>query len=187
MKTPILKTPRLILRPITIEDAPAVQKYFNDWKIIQYICDAPWPYPDDGALTHIRDTILPGIKQKKMYVWAITLKDSNDEAIGLVSYRLKADNPYSDRGFWLAVPYHGDGLMSEAITCVNDFVFNTLGIKNFKVRNIKGNIGSHRIKEKTGGILVAEMEEVMLNGKTEIMELWEVTKDSWEEAKANRP
>ena len=55
MQTPLFKTERLILRPITLSDAPAVQKHFNNWNIIQNLSTAvPWPYPPDGAESFIR-------------------------------------------------------------------------------------------------------------------------------------
>ena len=183
MKTPTLETERLILRPITLDDAPAIQRYFNNWEIIKYISNAPWPYPDDGALTHICNSVLPDVKLGNWHVWAITIKRGDGECIGLINYRLKANNN-DNRGFWLAVPYHGQGLMTEAVLVVNEFVFNTLGIDSFKTRNVKGNIGSHRIKVKTGGCIIGEIKEEMENGHTETMTLWKVTRESWEEAKA---
>ncbi len=74
MMIPILETKRLILRPITLADVPAVQKYFNDWDIIKHMSIAvPWPYPDDDALTHIRDDVLPKMAAGESYVWVITM------------------------------------------------------------------------------------------------------------------
>src|SRR5262245_56833363 len=47
--TPILETARLILRPPRMDDAPAVQKRFGRWEIVQHLLNTvPWPYPDDG-------------------------------------------------------------------------------------------------------------------------------------------
>lgn len=183
MKTPTLQTGRLILRPISLDDAPAVQKYFNDWDIIKYISNAPWPYPEDGALCHIRDTVLPEMERGDGHTWVI-IKGHND-VIGMVNYRLIAGENNDNRGFWLAVPYHGQGLMTEAVHAVNDFIFNVLKVDCFYVRNVKGNIGSHRVKLKTGGRIIGECEDALANGNTEIMELWEITKQDWEQSKKN--
>jgi [ribosomal protein S5]-alanine N-acetyltransferase len=55
MKTPLLQTERLILRPIAMSDAPAVQRHFNNWNIIRNLSTVvPWPYPPDGAESFIR-------------------------------------------------------------------------------------------------------------------------------------
>ena len=53
-ETPTLLTKRLILRPLTMSDAPAIQRHFNNWNIIQHLAQVvPWPYPEDGAVTFI--------------------------------------------------------------------------------------------------------------------------------------
>jgi len=181
MKTPVLETARLILRPVTLYDVPAIQKHFNHWDIIKYIANSPWPYPSDGALTHIRDTVLPLMEEEKMHAWAITLKGQDGKFVGLISFHFEGDD---NRGFWLALEFHRQGLMTEAVTIVNDFIFDVLGVERFKVRNMKSNIGSHKIKEKTGGRVVAETVERFANGRVESMEIWEITKQSWAQAKS---
>ena len=35
MDTPTIQTRRLILRPLALSDAPAIQRHFNNWNIIQ--------------------------------------------------------------------------------------------------------------------------------------------------------
>ena len=35
--TPTLQTERLILRPLALSDAPAIQRHFNNWNIIQHL------------------------------------------------------------------------------------------------------------------------------------------------------
>ena len=35
MDTPTLQTDRLILRPLALSHAPAIQRHFNNWNIIQ--------------------------------------------------------------------------------------------------------------------------------------------------------
>ena len=50
MATPILTTERLMLRPLALSDAPAIQRHFNNWNIIRNLAAVvPWPYPADGA------------------------------------------------------------------------------------------------------------------------------------------
>jgi hypothetical protein len=67
---PTLATPRLTLRGITEADAPAVQRYFADDAVIgELAAIVPWPYPPDGAITFIRDNVLP-VQGKDRWVWA---------------------------------------------------------------------------------------------------------------------
>ena len=106
MDTPTLYTRRLILRPLALSDAPAIQRHFNNWNVIQNLATVvPWPYPDDGAETFIKrqfDKIAAG---EKTYQWVLVLRSGDNQAIGNIEFRPTPDQPKGNRGFWLAEPY----------------------------------------------------------------------------------
>ena len=55
---PTLTTARLILRPLEISDADAIQALFPHWEIVKYLANVfPWPYPAEGAQTFIRHAL----------------------------------------------------------------------------------------------------------------------------------
>ncbi|OGP51930.1 MAG: GNAT family N-acetyltransferase, partial [Deltaproteobacteria bacterium RBG_13_43_22] len=146
MKTPILTTDRLILRPVTLSDAPAIQKYFNNWNIIKNLTtDVPWPYPDDGAEYFLKNIALPKVAEGSSQMWGIYIKDCLDELVGIIEYHFNNDLGGGNRGFWLAEPFWGKGYMSEAVTAVQDYLFFELGINRIIVVNAKSNIGSRRV------------------------------------------
>jgi hypothetical protein len=63
---PSLKTPRLHLEPLRIEDADAIQAAFPQWEIVRFLSNTvPWPYPADGALRFIGDHALPAMKREE--------------------------------------------------------------------------------------------------------------------------
>lgn len=178
METPALETENLILRPISLDDAPAIQKYFNNWNIIRNLSTiVPWPYPDDGAETFIRDIALPKVETGESHIWVIVPKDGPDEAIGVVDYHEIIDDGGS-RGNWLAEPFHGRGYMTEAITAIQDFLFFEAGIDRMVIVNAKINNASSRVQQKTGGRFIGTGHLEHHNGETEI-EKWEVTRESW--------
>jgi [ribosomal protein S5]-alanine N-acetyltransferase len=108
---PILETARLVLRPIELADAPAVQELFPHWDIVRYMnAKIPWPYPADGALQFIRDIAFPAMERGEQWVWAIRLKRGPSHLIGVIG--LSADKD-ANRGFWLGQPWQGQGLMTE--------------------------------------------------------------------------
>ncbi len=177
--TPVIQTRRLVLRPLTFSDAPAIQRHFNNWNIIRRLASVvPWPYPDDGAETFIRQQAEKIAAGEEIYQWVLVLRDGDGEAIGNISFRQGTDNPKGNRGFWLAEPCWNRGLMTEAISAVNDFVFVTLGIESFYVCNAASNTASRRVKQKTGAEFVCNIELSHHDGQTKA-EKWKVTRESW--------
>lgn len=182
IKTPTLETERLILKPIKIEDAPAVQKHFNNWNIIKNLLGTvPWPYPDNGAQDYIENMVMPLIKEGKVYVWSIRLKDNPKDLIGLIEYRHVTDRD-DNRGFWLAEPYWQQGYMTEAVTAVNDFIFFDLKVERIVVCNFEGNDGSRRVKEKTGAKFIGYCNKQHHSGNIQ-SEMYEVTAENWQKFK----
>jgi RimJ/RimL family protein N-acetyltransferase len=179
MDTPILKTPRLILRPLALTDAPAIQRHFNNWNIIKNLASVvPWPYPDDGADSFIRQQLQKVAAGEQSYHWLLALRPGDGQAIGSISFRPQGEGLKGNRGFWLAETCWNQGLMTEAIKAVNDFVFKTLDIESFYVLNAPSNIGSRRVKQKTGAEFVGHVELPHHNGERKA-ERWKVTRAAW--------
>jgi RimJ/RimL family protein N-acetyltransferase len=177
--TPTIRTRRLVLRPLALSDAPAIQRHFNNWNIIRRLAAVvPWPYPADGAETFIRQQLGKIAAGEEIYQWVLVLRDGDGEAIGNISFRTRTDGPKGNRGFWLAEPHWNRGLMTEAISSVNDFVFGTLGIESFHVSNAASNAASRRVKQKTGAEFVGIIELPHHDGQTQA-EKWKVTRESW--------
>lgn len=187
MDTPTLQTDRLILRPLALSDAPAIQRHFNNWNIIQKLASVvPWPYPDDGAETFIRLQLSKIAAGEEIYQWVLVLRSGDGQAIGNIAFRPRADNPKGNRGFWLAEPWWNRGLMTEAIASVNDFAFSALGIESFHVCNVVSNVASRRVKQKTGAVFVGMIELPHHNGLT-TAERWKVTRESWLGRRSSSP
>ena len=82
--TPTLETDRLILRPVREEDAPAIQRQFADWEVVKYLSAlVSWPYPVDGAAIYVAKCLDEHSRGVKFH-WGITLKDGEDQIIGLI-------------------------------------------------------------------------------------------------------
>lgn len=181
--TAVLETSRLVLRPLSPEDAPAIQKHFPHWEIVQYLTkEVPWPYPDDGAKQFIENVVLPRVEKGEDWIWGIVVKEAGDDApVGVIHIR-KASKE-GNRGFWLAREYHGRGYMTEAVTAVNDYVFDVLGFEKLVIKNAKQNAGSRRVKEKTGAVLVRVDTDCNYHGGFGESEVWELTRESWQKVK----
>jgi ribosomal-protein-alanine N-acetyltransferase len=173
---PVLETPRLLLRPLELADAEAIQRIFPEWEVVRYLnAIVPWPFPADGALTHIRDHALPAMAQGDEWHWTLRLKSAPETIIGRISLYRGENN---HRGFWLAAPYHGQGLMTEAVIAANDYWFDVLGFPLLRAPKAAANVASRRISEKTGMRLVGTEEKDYVSGRL-TGELWEITAEEW--------
>jgi len=181
--TPALETARLVLPPLALADAEQTQELFGQWEIVKYLTDqVPWPYPADGAYTYYRDHALPAVERGEEWHWTLRLKSAPERIIGSISL-LK--NESNNRGFWLGLPWQGQGLMSEASEVVTDYWFDTLGFPVLRVPKAAVNIASRRISEKNGMRLVATEERQYVSGRL-LSEIWEITAEEWRARRKQR-
>jgi len=174
-------TERLILRPLEIADAEQIQELFPHWEIVKFMNHLiPWPYPPDGAYTYLRDVALPQMERGEGWTWTIRLRSDPSRIIGAMTL-VKSDEV--NRGFWLGLPWHGQGLMSEACVWVNDYWFETLGFPVLRVAKAVENTASRRISEKQGMRVVRLVERDYVCGRVP-SEIWEITAEEWRAWKA---
>jgi [ribosomal protein S5]-alanine N-acetyltransferase len=181
---PVLETPRLLLRPLELADAEQIERIFPHWEVVRYLnAIVPWPFPAGAALTHIRDSALPAMASGNEWHWTLRLKSAPDELIGRISLYRSDQN---QRGFWLGVPWHGQGLMTEAVIAANDFWFDVLGFPVLRAPKAAANIASRRISEKTGMRLVGTKESDYVSGRMP-GEMWEITAEEWRAFRSTLP
>jgi [ribosomal protein S5]-alanine N-acetyltransferase len=179
---PAFETRRLLLRPLELADADQVQQIFPHWDVVKHLAAVvPWPYPPDGARVFYEQVALPAMARGEEWNWSIRLRSTPDRLIG--SIRLKAHGDGEHRGFWLGVPWQGQGLMTEASEAVTDFWFNTLKFPVLRVAKAVANTTSRRISEKQGMRMIALIERDYVAGRLP-SELWEITAEEWN---ARRP
>jgi len=172
---PTLTTSRLILRPLELADADAVQALFPHWEIVRFLGHVPWPYPADGALCFIRDKVMPGVEQGTEWHWSIRLKTAPERLIGEICLRDKAND---NRGFWLDPGAQGQGLMAEAATAVTDYWFETLDRPVLRVLKAVANVRSRRVSERAGMRFVGTLERDFVSGRL-AAEVFEITREEW--------
>jgi [ribosomal protein S5]-alanine N-acetyltransferase len=173
---PKLQTPRLLLRPLCVEDAPQAQELFPRWEVVQYLnAIVPWPYPADGCLVYYRDVAIPAMERGDAWHWSLRLKTAQEQMIGSIGL-FRGDHDH--RGFWLGLPWHGQGLMTEAVLAVNDYWFDVLGFPILRAPKAAANLASRRISEKTGMRLAGTNEKDYVSGRLP-GEIWEITAEEW--------
>jgi [ribosomal protein S5]-alanine N-acetyltransferase len=181
--TPTLRTERLILRPLVLGDAPAVQRLFPQWEVVRHLNPVvPWPYPHDGAITNLKEC-LQERRGEKLH-WAITLKDGPGDLRGRIDLWPDDGDAQDMRSFWLDPALQGHGLMTEAAERVTAYAFEEMGWPHLYLTNAEANLASHRIKEKQGATIVSRTA-ARFRGGDGVRVTWILTREAWLKARSS--
>jgi RimJ/RimL family protein N-acetyltransferase len=181
--TPSLETRRLLLRPLELADAPQAQLLFPQWEIVRYLTNqVPWPYPPDGACKYYRDVALPAMERGEQWHWTLRLRELPEQMIGSIGL---LRSPDTNRGFWLGLPWQGQGLMTEAAEAVTDYWFDVLKFPVLRVPKAVDNLASRRISEKHRMRVVATETRHYVSGPA-LSEIWEITAEEWRAQRAGQ-
>jgi len=178
-----LKTDRLILRPWRETDAESLYEYAKNPDVGPV---AGWPV--HISIENSREIIKDVLSADETY--AVTLKDS-DRAIGSIglmigdksSLSIAADE--AEIGYWIGVPYWGQGLIPEAVRELMRYAFDDLGMTTLWCGYFDGNKKSKRVQEKCGfhfHYTETEKEWPLINAiKTQ--HVTRITKREWDESR----
>jgi len=116
-----LETPRLFLRWPKASDAKAIVDLAGDKRVAEMTARIPHPYPADGATKFIIGARSMNAEGQQLLL-AICARSAPDKLIGMIGVeRRKGDAP--ELGYWLGVPYWGQGFMTEATQALIDALF----------------------------------------------------------------
>jgi len=177
---PTLITKRLTLRRIQLEDVPTLIKYANNKKISDQIFNIPFPYQEEDAIYRF-NFILQGFKNKERYVFAITLKDDT-ELIGEVGLHLDKENNNAQFGYWIAEPFWGKGIATEALAAILKFGFEALALNKIYATHYPDNPASGKVMLSNGMIKEAELKEhYKIDGAYRTVVQYRLTKKEYED------
>ena len=150
------------LRPWNINDLDSLVKYANNPNIAKYLTDGfPYPYTIENGKKFIESAI----SHDPVHIFAI---DINGEAVGGIGIHPQTDiqKKNAELGYWLAEPFWGNGIMTEAIQQIVNFTFITFDINRIFARPFGNNPGSQKILEKNGFTLEAKFDKTLIkNGQ----------------------
>ena len=142
-----IKTQRLVLRELKLDDAAAFSKLAGDYDISKMTGSLPHPLPLYSA--EFKIMTLRRQKQRGLaYPYAITI--DGGELIGVMDLFRSASDAILEIGYWIGKPYWGQGLSTEAAKGIIDEAKETLGVKALLAGAFADNQGSLRVLEKLG-------------------------------------
>ena len=139
---PVLETKRLTLRAPTLKDAKAVAVLANDRRIAENTARIPHPY----KVTDAESFIAGANKADGETVFLIVRNGTIMGACGVAV----ADPNAPELGYWLGVPYWGQGFATEALHAVIDFAFSEFEHSALHAGARVTNPASRRVLEKCG-------------------------------------
>ena len=152
-----METDRIILRPWREDDAETLYKWASDPEVGPR---AGWP--PHQSVEESREIIRGIFGGEGM--WAVELKETG-EAIGCIGYlpasvsNLAIAEDEGEVGYWIARPYWGLGICSEALRMVIEYCFCEKGFSALWGDYFPENPASGRVLEKCG--FVDTCREVM--------------------------
>ena len=155
---PILQTPRLLLRQITPEDAPAIFKMRSNEQVMRYI--GKLPMQDISEAKELIETYQKAYEQNEAVNWAICLHDQPEWQIGTVGFwRMDKANHRCEIGYTLQYDYWRQGIMSEAIAAAMEYCFKVMDFHSVEANTDPDNAGSGGVLEKLGFVQEAYFRE----------------------------
>ncbi len=149
--TRTIETQRLILRRFRIEDA---EDMFNNWasdpEVTRFLT---WPPHTSIEVTeNLLTDWISRYEDGGYFNWVMEYKETG-KAIGNISVvKLYEDIDAADVGYCMSRKHWGQGLMSEALKGVMDYLFDVVGLNRVAANHDVNNSRSGRVMEKAGMI-----------------------------------
>lgn len=147
--TKVLETSRLTLRPFVLEDAKAMYDHWaSDPEVTKYLT---WPTHTDPSVTQaILGDWTKSYAREDFYQWAIVWKEI-DQPIGGISVVSHNDAlEIAHIGYCLGRHWWHQGIMTEALGAVIDFLFDQVGMRRIESMHDPRNPHSGGVMRKCG-------------------------------------
>ena len=165
---PILETERLVLRPFQIGAAARVKALAAAPEIYRMTLNIPHPYEDGMAEKWIA-THASQFYEGSGVNLAVTLK-ADGILIGAIGLDATLRHQRTELGYWIGVPYWGNGYCTEAAVAVVRYGFTVMNHHKITSSHMEGNPASGRVMQKAGmrreGVLI---DEVVKDGRYHTM------------------
>jgi len=144
---PVLETERFTLREITLDDADAMFAMMSDLQVMQYY-GAPMRSREEAVKR--ANSIRAAFQGHNIVYWAITEKASGNFVGSGGFWRIVKPDFRAHIGYELAPAWWNRGFMTEAVSAMLKFGFETIGLHSIEAGIHPDNTGSRRVLEKLG-------------------------------------
>lgn len=155
-----LYTERLKLRKFVLSDATYMYKnYATDARVTRFLNWEPYKCVED--VEAFLKSVIGEYELKNTYHWAMEFKG---EVIGSISIiHLNERDSNCEIGYCIGYDYWNKGITSEALTAVNSFLFNEVGMHRITAKHDVDNPASGKVMQKCNMIFEGRMRGYYLH------------------------
>jgi ribosomal-protein-alanine N-acetyltransferase len=185
---PELTTKRLVLRHITLKDAPWYFEHFNTREIVEGQ-DHPGPRNMKEARAELKLYFSDNFRRRTGIRWGITLK-GDDKLIGSAGFYkwIQPGRFQAEMGYDLNPAFWGKGIMTEALSAIIQYGFDQMKLHRIEVLISHHNKRSQRLIRRLGfkreGVL---RDHYFVEGRFSDDVIFSLLKKEWEGAKQRTP
>jgi ribosomal-protein-alanine N-acetyltransferase len=143
-----IRTARLLLRSLEREDIPAIVRLAGAYEIAATTVQIPHPYAENDALKFLTQAS-EEFQAGRAVSFAISISPGRG-LCGAVGLHLADAHRRAELGYWIGMPFWGQGYATEAASAAVAFGFETLNLRRIYAHHFAGNTASQRVLEKIG-------------------------------------
>ena len=143
-------TPRLILRPPTLDDLDSIQAAKEEaWPDLQRWMT--WAFDNQWSRQAMEDSIRRVMDyQNQVGIALAGFHRINGDFVVRTALDLTDEADVYETGYWVARKYAGQGMATEAANAAIRYAFGRLGARAISIGHFDGNDASRRVVEKLG-------------------------------------
>lgn len=171
-----IKSERLKLRKIRLSDLDDIFEYTSNPITTKFLF---WKTHTNKkqTLKFINDTLNEYTESNSRYTWGITIND-NKKLIGVASiFFISYLSKRVEISYILNPNYQGNGYMKEALTLIQDFIFNEVSFIRIQARCTEDNLASKKVMKSIGMELEGKLKKYwFLKNEYQNVDLFAITK-----------
>jgi RimJ/RimL family protein N-acetyltransferase len=149
---PDIITPRLRLRAPKTSDAPRLTELARDWDIVRMSSRMPHPYQPSDADAYIAQVMAQRDPKNR----AMLIDYGQGGIVGAIGL-FSSVQGQPEIGYWIGKPFWGQGLATEALSALQAWASQDLGLRYLTAGHFADNDASGQVLIKTGFLYTGEV------------------------------
>lgn len=180
-QVPVLRTERLMLRPLNEWDGPAMFELAQDPELTRFLVWEPHRSVADAHafISLSRQWLATGVE----LAWAMTLAETG-EFLGVISLRPHRADNRAELGYWIGVPHQRRGFTTEAARRLVEFAFTQLQLNRVTSMHYRGNPASGLVMQRAGLSYEGTLRQhVLVRGTYHDCLTYGILRGEWEQSR----